>query len=492
MTKQKGYLVFDIGTGNARVAVVSVSGSVQTVEREDIVYTTEPLYPDSRYFSPQALWNQIMNLAKRAISRSHHIEIIGLTSTSQRQGIVLLDQNGESFLGLPNIDNRGREWEENIPNREEVYSRTGRLPTALFSALKLYGLKHRQPSLWEKTASFTSISDWVTYQLSGVLTYEPSQATETLLFDVKQNTWSEEMCNIFGFSPSILPPLVRAGTVIGSITDEYAAELGLSHHAKVIAGGGDTQLAVNSTGAALGDAVIVSGTTTPITKIIDEIHEDRQNKAWLNCHTDQGQWLAETNPGVTGLNFQKLKGIFYPNEPYDVMEEEIAALAKEDHACVSSLGSYLSTEKNALTKGGFLFDVPLSAHLSRAHFVRAALQEIACSIKWNFDFLTEITPFDRDYVWGCGGGFQSRTFTQYIANLLQKKIYVKEGYSQASVVGAAVVCNEAYRLTEEMSGSVRVIEPQDCQIEMTLYEEWKQVQRFFSGLEPSSGNKVLV
>lgn len=132
MTKQKGYLVFDIGTGNARVAVVSVSGSVQTVEREDIVYTTEPLYPDSRYFSPQALWNQIMNLAKRAISRSHHIEIIGLTSTSQRQGIVLFDQNGESFLGLPNIDNRGREWEENIPNREEVYSRTGRLPTALF------------------------------------------------------------------------------------------------------------------------------------------------------------------------------------------------------------------------------------------------------------------------------------------------------------------------------------------------------------------------
>lgn len=83
--------------------------------------------------------------------------------------------------------------------------------------------------------------------------------------------------------------------------------------------------------------------------------------------------------------------------------------------------------KNALTKGGFLFDVPLSAHLSRAHFVRAALQEIACSIKWNFDILTEITPFDRDYVWGCGGGFQSRAFTQYIANLLQKKFMSKKG-----------------------------------------------------------------
>lgn len=144
MKKQKGYLVFDIGTGNARVAVVSVTGSVLTVEREDIEYSTETLYPDSRYFSPQVLWKQVMNLAKRALSRSCDIDIIGLTSTSQRQGIVLIDQNGNPFLGLPNIDNRGREWEAGIPDWEEIYSSTGRLPTALFSALKL--------ALWIKTA----------------------------------------------------------------------------------------------------------------------------------------------------------------------------------------------------------------------------------------------------------------------------------------------------------------------------------------------------
>ncbi|MEC1548853.1 FGGY family carbohydrate kinase [Bacillus rugosus] len=486
MKKQKGYLVFDIGTGNARVAVVSVSGNVQTVEREDIVYSTDTLYPDSRYFSPQLLWKQVMKLAKHALSRSRDIDIIGLTSTSQRQGIVLIDQNGDSFLGLPNIDNRGREWEECIPNREEIYSRTGRLPTALFSALKLYGLKQRQPSLWQKTASFTSISDWVTYQLSGVLTYEPSQATETLLFDVKQNTWSEEMCGIFGFSPSILPPLVRSGTAVGTITNEYASELGLSINAKVIAGGGDTQLAVKSTRAALEDIAIVSGTTTPITKITAG-HGDTKHKAWLNCHTDQGHWLVETNPGITGLNYQKLKQIFYPNESYEVMEEEISALAKEDNACVAALGSYLSAEKNALTKGGFLFDAPLSANLKRAHFVRAALQEIAFSIKWNFDILTEVTSFERDYVWVCGGGFQSKALTQYTADLLQKKIYVQEGYHQASVVGAAVICNETFQLTEEMAASVRVIKPQDCQVQLALYEEWKQTQRFFS-----SSDKVLI
>ncbi|MCY8522123.1 hypothetical protein MOD11_12340, partial [Bacillus atrophaeus] len=36
MTYEKGYLVFDIGTGNTRVAIVGVSGKVHRIEREDI------------------------------------------------------------------------------------------------------------------------------------------------------------------------------------------------------------------------------------------------------------------------------------------------------------------------------------------------------------------------------------------------------------------------------------------------------------------------
>ena len=58
--------------------------------------------------------------------------------------------------------------------------------------------------------------------------------------------------------------------------------------------------------------VYVSGTTTPITKITAEAGTESLEKAWLNCHTEEGQWLLETNPGVTGLNYQKLKSIFYP------------------------------------------------------------------------------------------------------------------------------------------------------------------------------------
>ncbi len=53
-------------------------------------------------------------------------------------------------------------------------------------------------------------------------------------------------------------------------------------------------------------------------------------------------------------------------------------------------------------------------------------------------------------MFGCaGGGFQSKALTQYIADLLQKKVYVQEGYHQASVVGAAVICNENLSINGE-------------------------------------------
>ncbi|MFK2825951.1 FGGY family carbohydrate kinase [Bacillus sp. B190/17] len=485
MTIKQGYLVFDIGTGNARVAIVATTGEVVHVEREDIHYETEPLYPDSRYFSPDLLWKQLVGLAKKAIASVPHVTIKAITSTSQRQGIVLQDQDGYSFIGLPNIDNRGREWEKELLDPDYIYKTTGRLPSALFSALKLIALKKRQPLLWDQITSFTSISDWVTYKLSGVLIYEPSQATETLLYDVRKKEWSEAMCARIGLSPSLLPELRWSGSILGEILPTVAKELEVKEDVLIVVGGGDTQLAIESTFAQNHDIVIVSGTTTPICKITDEYSVDNERRAWTNSHTDKKRWLLETNPGITGLNYQKLKNIFYPNEGYQQMEQEMSKLEMTD--CISVLGMYLTDEKNASKKGGFIFNAPLEQDLSRAHFTAAALWEIACTIRWYFDQLCEVTPYNLPYVWACGGGFQSETLAQFAANLLQKEVHIRQGFNQASVVGAAVICNQALGVNDALSGDIKVITP-DRGHDDWMYEEWKQAQHFFSKINAAYNN----
>lgn len=479
MTSKQGYLVFDIGTGNARVAIVTTAGDVVHVERDNIQYETSSLYPDGRSFDPEVLWKQVVALAQKAVASAPDVEIKAVTATSQRQGIVLLDREGRSYIGLPNIDNRGREWEKEIADRSRIYETTGRLPSALFSAMKLIGLQKRQPELWEKLAVFTSMSEWVTYQLSGVIVYEPSQATETLLYDVRNKQWSKEICTRLGIPLELLPELKGSGNVLGQIKPTMAKELGVKDDVLIIVGGGDTQLAIESTLAKDEDVVIVSGTTTPICKITSSFHVDPNQRAWVNSHTRVDRWLLETNPGITGLNYQKLKNIFYPHESYQQMEAEMGQIGPQ--SCTSALGLYMTDVKNATVRGGFLFTAPIEPELTRAHFVASALWEIACTIRLHYDQLLEVTPHELPYVWACGGGLQSETLARYIANLLQKEVRIREGFSQASVVGAAVICNHALGIDDAATGEVKVIKP-DGERDEQKYEEWKQAQQFFAAL----------
>ncbi|WP_066071734.1 FGGY-family carbohydrate kinase [Neobacillus soli] len=488
MPLQKGYLVFDVGTGNARVAIVGTNGQVLAIEREDITYEVESLYPDSHYFSPQKLWVQLLRISKKVLNKTDDVELLAITSTSQRQGIVLFDKNGDSLIGLPNLDNRGREWEQEISHPETIYQKTGRLPNALFSGLKLFAVKNKQPLLWEKVAAFTSISDWITYQLTGKMVYEPSQAAETLLYDVHKNEWSEELCQQFRISPQLLPTITWSGTVLGFPSDLMANDLQLSTELPVIVGGADTQVAVKGTRASVDDLVIVSGTTTPIVQVVNETVQDSvEYKTWLNSHIENGRWTVETNPGITGLNYQRLKTIFYPNESYDVMEKEIAQAGEA--VIVASLGSYMTHEKNGLVKGGFIFNAPVPPELSRAHFIWSALREIAFTIKWHFDALANITRTKREYVWACGGGFQSPSFAQFLADLLQKDIRISEGFMHASIAGAAAICNEALEINIGQSVSAAIIKPSKETNAAALYEEWKEAQQFYANITHSYKNK---
>jgi autoinducer 2 (AI-2) kinase len=159
--------------------------------------------------------------------------------------------------------------------------------------------------------------------------------------------------------------LKQSGTILGTILPEIAVSLGISNKAVIVVGGSDTQLAIMSMQPSVDDIVIVSGTTTPIIKIVDNYVTDDLERTWTGRHTDETSFLLEANAGVTGLNYQRLKEIFYPNESYEIIEQEVGAI-KDSH-CVAALGSLLAGEKTPLIRGGFVFNTPVSHLLGRGH-----------------------------------------------------------------------------------------------------------------------------
>ncbi|HVS94876.1 MAG TPA: FGGY family carbohydrate kinase [Puia sp.] len=465
------YIIIDIGTGNARIAVATGDGRILSIEREDIRYEKDDLYPDALYFDTEILWEQVLRMTDRALARVPEVRIAAFTGTSQREGIVLLGAAGESLIGLPNIDHRGREWEGRLKDAARVYQLTGRYPGSLFSAFKLLGIRERRPEIWRSVSGFLSISDWVQYRLSGVARYEHSQASETLFYDIQNEGWSDELCGMFDIDRAVLRPLQSSATVLGPVVAEYARRWPAAAGASVVVGGADTQLAIESVRPAADDVVIVSGTTTPVVRLMDGYVVDGRQRTWTGRHTSDDRFVLEANAGVTGLNYQRLKAIFYPNEPYERIESELAAVSCSD--VVASLGSVLADEQTPVTRGGFLFSVPVSHELTRASFVWATLWDIACSIRENYRTLCEVAVHDRDYVWACGGGMQSRTLRRLIAGLLGKKVLLRRDYRQSSVIGGVYCCNRALRVKQQPSRACDVVEPVDETYFADLYREWK-------------------
>lgn len=488
--QKEGYLVIDIGTGNVRVALTDKAGRVLEIARDDVHYITDDSALGAMHFDPGVLWGQIRQLTKTVLAAAPAVSILAVTSSSQREGVVLIGRDGQAVIGFPNHDHRGRVIEGDLSPAETdlIYQEAGRFPGSLFSAFKVVAWGRAFPEAFQGIAKMLSISDWATYELTGVMGYEHAQASETLVYSVRDGSWSDQLCRLLDFPADLLPPLHASGSRLGQVKPALASEWGLPSEMIVIVGGADTQLALKSTQPSLGDIAVVSGTTTPVVLVGDQYLTDPRKRTWSNRHVVTDQFILEANAGVTGLNFQHLKAIFYPNESYDVIAEELglletilqaAAAEKTPVPVVASLGSLIAEEKRPLTTGGFTFQVPVSSDLSRSQFIWAALWDMACCIKENLDVLCAVLPYDKPYLWGCGGGMQSRLLRQFVATLTGKEIWLRKNNRQASVIGGAIICGETLGNQDYEDTGIEKTLPLNGDQYGGFYRQWKSVRQIW-------------
>lgn len=464
------YLVIDIGTGNFRVGLVSSDGEIQAIKKKDMYYETSQENDLLYYFNPDYLIKAVKELIISLVKENPDIKINGITSTSQRQGIVLINQNGKAFLGIPNIDKRAKRWEPVGEERRWVYKQVARQPTSLYPALKLIGLKNDEPFVWEKVKGFTSISDWIGYEFTKALYYERSQASETLLLDIEHSTWSEELIEYWGIEREKIPPLIDSGSILGIINEKLLKELGINENIPFLVGGADTQLALKGMTIEVGEVAIISGTTSPVIQLANNYFIDSKERCSINLHTSSKKFLVETNGGATGLNYQRMKNFMFPDQSYHEIEVKMKEFDGKNF--ISSFSTLDAVRGKSLTNGGFLIPSPFPADLRREDLMYSVLLDMAFTITSNFRILEKVTGHSLPYLYGCGGGFRSMILPQLLANLLEKEIIVKEGFEEATIRGAIQICNETLNIAPIQSNVIKRYTPIDDEKINQLYKKW--------------------
>lgn len=474
----RAYLIIDIGTGNSRVGLISHKGNILDIRTFENNYYRDYLYDDGQYFLPQEWIDQILIHIRQLIASNPGVIIKAVTSTSARESIVLFNREGLAFYGLPNVDNRGVKWLDGIENHDDIYKRTGRWVNPAFSASKLLGLKKLRKDIYEQVASITSLSEWIGYLFTGLLCIEPSHACETQLFDIESYEWSEELCKAFSVDSSFLPGIQIAATKLGNVKEEVCLDLGLIKDIPFVIGGADTQVAVKGIHAGEGDIVIVSGTTSPIVTISKDKFYDSRQRCWTDCYIDGHSYQIETNAGVTGLNYQRFKKVFFPDVDYAAIDEKIKE--KTRAMCIASFGTLVFSENRSLYHGGFYMPAPLDENLDRFDFAYAILADIACSIYQQYESLCDMIHFDKDYILGCGGGFQSEMLSHMIADLTGKTLVIREGFEQSSVLGCAKICNDYFKIPSVQNPEQYFYKSNKNNMLDQYYEQWKKVRNLIN------------
>jgi len=166
------------------------------------------------------------------------LDAIGITN--QRETVVAWDPaSGEPIhRALVWQDRRTAERcaELRAAGHEElVRERTGLVIDPYFSATKIEWLL--QNAAGAERAAFGTIDSWLLFKLTGRHATDHTNASRTMLFDIRRRAWDEELCGLFGIDPASLPEALPSAHIYGTTT-EFGGEV-------PVAGiGGDQQAAL--------------------------------------------------------------------------------------------------------------------------------------------------------------------------------------------------------------------------------------------------------
>jgi glycerol kinase len=219
-------LSLDQGTTSSRALIFNKEGEIICLKQQEFTqYFPKPGWIEH---DPSEIWLSQLTTAKLAMSSanitSQQIAAIGITN--QRETTVVWDKT----TGIPIYnaivwqDRRTSEIIDKL--KQDGYTnifkeKTGLILDAYFSGTKLKWILDNIPDARkmanENKLAFGTIDTWITWNLSNKRNHvtDESNASRTLLFNIKTGQWDDELLKILDIPKNILPTIVPSSGILG-------------------------------------------------------------------------------------------------------------------------------------------------------------------------------------------------------------------------------------------------------------------------------------
>lgn len=458
----RALLGIDLGTTGIKAALFAADDGLVLAS----AFVEYPLYhpqPGWAEQNPADWWQATITAirsclqagAERGVSPR---DVRGIGLSGQMHGVVLLDK---AFQVLrPCIiwaDQRSDEqckWMTERVGQARLIEYVSNPALPGFSAPKALWVRDHEPEIFAQARLLLLPKDYIRYRLTGVAAMEISDAAGTCLLDVKKGEWSREVLAAIGFDPGLLPPVVPAEKVAGTITPEVAELTGLQPETPVAGGGADNACGAVGNGVVLPGLALVSiGTSGVVLTHAATPSVDTSSpvpRVHTFNHAVPGAWYLMGVTQSAGLSLRWVRdNLGLPEralerwtdlDAYELLARE-AANVPAGSAGLFFL-PYLQGERtphlDAYARGGW---IGLSAIHDRRHLIRSVLEGVAFSLRDCFSIIRE-QGLQIEQVRATGGGAKSPIWRQIIADVLGVEL-VTTNAQEGPAFGAALLAGVA-------------------------------------------------
>ncbi len=437
---KKNYLAIDLGTTGCRSILFDGGLNILGSAYEEYGLIT----PRENWTEQNAedWWNLTVSTAKAAISGAgiDPTAIDGISVSSQGITVVPVDRDWKPLCNaLSWLDVRA-EKETAAIQREYgdryIFELTGKHIDPCYTLPKLLWLRENRSDLWDQTWKFVMPMDFLIGRFTGNCVTDHSMASGTLLYDLKNCCWSQELLEHYQIDPDKLPQIQWSGSCAGYVQPSVAEELGLRPDCVVAVGAQDQKCAALGAGIQNGTMTISLGTAGAIEKLWTEVKTaEHTNVGWCG-NVNPGTWVTEGVINTAGTCLRWVRDLMFPGESYDTINREAA----------ESAGSLLfypymngpSSPDYYPDSQGCFYGVNLATR--RGDFASAVMDGIAYQIRILLEAMDAYGSVETLVLFG--GGAKSPLWCQKIADISGMEIRVPST-EEAAGAGAAMLAAQA-------------------------------------------------
>jgi xylulokinase len=454
----------DVGTTSVKAIRIDDEGNV--LARAEESYPLSLPRPGWSEQDPEDWWLAAEKALVAIDARDVQLHHVGLSG--QMHGLVALDADDRVLRPaiLWNDQRTAAECAEieATVGLERLIALTGNRALPGFTAPKLLWLRRHEPDVYARIARILLPKDFVRLRLAGVHAIDAADASGTLLFDVAQRRWSDEVCAALDIPREWLPP-AHESTEIGGAGDQAAAALGA----------GIVEPGVLS---------VVLGTSGVVFAAIPRFAADPLGRAHVFCHAVPETWHAMGVMLAAAESLRWLRGVL--GGTYEELLAEAAAVPAGAEGVM--FAPYLSGERtpHADPDVRAMFE-GLSLGHGRSHLVRAVLEGVAYGLRDSLELLRTL-GVDARVGRASGGGARSALWLRIVASVLGLPLEltaVEEGSAYGAALLAGVRAGTWADAREAVDACVRVratVEP-DPEWQRTYDEGYGRFQTLYPALK---------